>query len=252
MTSTDKVRYAMMMGYEPVEEDHNQHSAPLETILNARAYLSTYYTDAELIAMNETDLSATLQSAWPEGTFHTMDGYSEAVPPQADRKATAISLKEKMLSKVIDTALECDPSDLSWVAEAQQLPDFANAVNAKLTAKPDLLNSPSGKALLCRALHGGDVIDLSPFRALTSADVIDIVQSLTEQDKPKSFKLILPDLDLDSLGLVEDLDLGTTELIDLKSILDAVKCPPSNSSAMRNSTLVHSMHRSWCTMRSWA
>jgi len=143
-----------------------------------------------------------------------------------------LSLKEKSTAKVIDSVLHNDPSDLSWVSEAEQLPGFAAAVKAKMLANPALVEAPSGKELLSRALEGNSFIDLTPFEDITVANVVEIVNGIVKQKPSNAITLVLPDVhiaDADELAAithwqsVQKLHPDITEPSDLKSILKLVK-----------------------------
>ena len=171
-----------------------------------------------------------LQSIWPGAGWESMpDGMNGSESVQLVPETT---LRGTRLSRVIDQALQGDPSDLSWLQRAEELPDFRTALHERLYSDSSVLKSPSGFAMLCRVLEGHDEIDLTPCPNLGASETLHVIRRLVQSRAAPVRSIILPDIDNLTLDTITDtisltntgeLHLGETCNISLKDLLNMAR-----------------------------
>jgi hypothetical protein len=126
------------------------------------------------------------------------------------------SLRESALARLVETSLQKADSDISWITEAELLPDFLPAVRTRLASEPTLIDSSlAAKAPLLKAIEHEQEVDLSVFQNLSAVDLSGITSRLSEI---VSLCLSGPNV---SAGLLDlDLPAATTSLRKLY-VLDA-------------------------------
>lgn len=174
------------------------------------------------------DLKA-LQSAWPEIDWYQdilqlENAATSPVPPPSPQRGT-LTLRETTMRETIMAGLEDDPADLSWLSEAERLPDFVGTVFSMLQKEPSLIHKPSGLAVLKRLLREKASIDLSFFSTMTTSQVLDFMKDVTFD----GVILTLPQLNDIDVGEVDallssenirELHMGDTPNVPLQQILD--------------------------------
>ena len=255
-------RYAFMFLFDDYErnegdesdEDDEREYYVANTVLDARAYLNTYYTANEQAEYDAVKLvaefdsisvidAAALESAWPGNSFTTRpindDEGAASVPGtgaasistaiSAPLHPAALSLRNTTMSNVISKACESATEDLEWIAEAEQLPDFAATIMSEFSQEPRLLCTPAGMKLLGCALKGSTDVDLTPFPDIKASEIATLLNSTAAGKTEATVRLSLPDMDglrledLESIvqsGAVVSLNLGLTPLILPRCILD--------------------------------
>ena len=133
------------------------------------------------------------------------------------------------MSRLLDGAFKSD--DISWLPEADKLPEFSPALRKKLYDNPDLLHSPSGVSLLCHILKDSEIVDLSPFSDINIHKTLHILQEVFKGGHRPMTSLILPDMkDATSEDLtailyttgVSELHLGEMPQIGLGRMLNVI------------------------------
>jgi hypothetical protein len=72
-------------------------------------------------------------------------------------------------------------SDISWIAEAELLPDFLPAIRERLAREPTLIDtSPMAKHLLLKAIEHEREVDLSLFQSLSEEDLSVFISRLSK------------------------------------------------------------------------
>ncbi|KAK4497070.1 hypothetical protein PRZ48_011519 [Zasmidium cellare] len=221
MTPMDATKYLKL--YRRQAEDEQDHITPEDEAIT-KEVASFPLIDA-----------ATLQSAWPTLKFHErLSGMLKRSKP-ADSKhgGSSIetgSLRGKTMREVITKGVECDPSELSWIEEASNLPDFMPTLRRTLLEQPQLLEKPSGIQLLKRSLEGTSEVDLTEFPMLRPAQALEIVQTMANNaivSLPSMPGLTLNDLEnLLNTNKLHELHLGNTPNLGLQEALDALSGKP--------------------------
>jgi hypothetical protein len=143
-----------------------------------------------------------------------------------DVPAPTSTLREQCMARLLNEAL-CS-TDLTWLSEAELLPDFQTALRAKLYQKPNEVHMD----LLARAFKGEAIIDLSPFR-FSFAEIKAILQKVWKENLPATSRsLSLPGISkltvVELTAIIEEfapskLVLGDTPLISLQQQLEVMK-----------------------------
>jgi hypothetical protein len=85
------------------------------------------------------------------------------------------------MAQLVDTTLQQLEVDLSWMPEAELMPDFLPAVKAKLLSDPTLLvTSPAAKVLLSKIIEQEQDVDLSLFQNLTTEQLSHFTCNLSK------------------------------------------------------------------------
>lgn len=234
------------------ETEHVQSMTPLEArqyVACYRAYLGNAGGDdewssrvAKAYAQLETDSNIrnlqefslidadALAETWPYETFKTPSADVAELSEgheSAPEDARIESLREKAFSRVFSQAVEDEHGGLSWLADAEKLPDFTESAFDYFRLVPGALDCKGGPKLLGRILQDREDVDLSGFVRLKSEQLLQIVTEL--QHSSKKIRLTLPGLKLTPEDVsqvahapnIVDLCFGTTEGLELKSLIEA-------------------------------
>ncbi|KAF7186706.1 hypothetical protein HII31_11938 [Pseudocercospora fuligena] len=187
-----------------------------DTALNAAEYLAAYRMSmSDLLdgsSGESLDLwdskpvipTAALRSAWPNEPFKILQDDSPHDVALEHLNHQVQSLRENSFAKVLNRAWQSDPNDLSWLDEAQLLPDLHERIINALHDKPDLIFESSGMALFGLATRSHNEIDLSHFRGLTS-QMLETLLKQTDPNPERQLHLTLPCMD----------DLSTEHIVRL-------------------------------------
>ena len=131
-----------------VEDEDAKHEEPNYTpgleILDPETYVKTYgslcrqdsHTITECQALPKLTVGS-LRSAWPDVSWSSeCDETHNDVPPKSK------PLKESSLSRVLDAAFESNQTDCSWLDQAEDIPGFIPALEARLSEHPSLIRRP--------------------------------------------------------------------------------------------------------------
>ncbi len=216
------------------------------TLLSAETYLSAY-SDAYWTARGESPsklvgdilkcdalpklrLSA-IQSLWPQSSWSSQ---CEAYINDTAGAGTSLpsSLRAQCLSRVIDEALRNDPSKTIWTRHAEQLSDFLPQMRARLREAPTIVPLSKRVDLLVYAFADCDMVDLTPFVDLRAAELLELVNKLSERNLKTLKALVLPDMkDLTEEilrkilrnGKIIELNLGETYATEVQDLLEILK-----------------------------
>lgn len=204
------------------EDEYGRRHSDLEKFWK-ESDVRTKIADVPLIDLED------LQSAWPEIDWYEdilelENAATSPVPPASPQRGT-LTLRETTMHETVMAGLGGDPADLSWLYEAEHLPEFVETVSSMLQNEPSLIHKPSGLAVLKHLLGDKSSIDLSFFPAMTTAQVLDFVKDVTFDDivltLPKLDHINLSDVDtLLSSENIRELHMGDTPNVPLQQIPD--------------------------------
>jgi hypothetical protein len=169
LISTDALRSEWPNGDRQVSLSHEEHmfgeckniACPLPPLWQAA------YIQAPILTC--TILSKFLAAAL------TLASLDEPASQHAPR------LRASAMAQLIDTTLQQPEVDLSWMPEAELMPDFLPAVKANLLSDPTLLKtSPAVKILLSKIIEHEQEVDLSLFQNLSTEQLSDLTLKLSE------------------------------------------------------------------------
>ena len=179
--------------------------------------------------------AGTIQQLWyPDLQVHHSEAYEDfylsAVVAVAEGSSSDISLRDLALASTVDQVFRTRPQELTWLPEAEQIPDFLPAVRKKLFAEPRLVQRPAGPALLRRILKGTHttLVDLSMFTGLEAQEVVDLLGDASKETAGERLTAVLPNMPtmtVEKLRRIcqvvryEGLYLGTTGTIELDTVL---------------------------------
>ncbi|WPB02566.1 uncharacterized protein RHO25_007202 [Cercospora beticola] len=234
ITDPGRPRYCFVVRGYP-----KRYNIPNMTPMDYNGYLAAYKTsmcketdptarELEQYALIDVDA---LAGTWPNEKFRTPEALPHAQASEGskgDAPGVQHSLRDNAMSSVISRALTDGNDELSWLADAEQLRDFADMVLDHLRAAPNALSTTGGHNLLCRALRGRQNIDLSMFDQLKADQVFQLVSDL--QSSSRQIKLTLPHIKLTAeqvhqlahAGNIVELRFAATEGLDLHTLTEAL------------------------------
>ena len=91
------------------------------------------------------------------------------------------SLRESALACLVETSLHREDSDISYITDAELLPDFLPAIRTRLASEPTLItSSPAAKGLLLKAIEHAQEVDLSAFQSLSAKEHSEVLSRISE------------------------------------------------------------------------
>ena len=247
VTEPAQPRYCFLVGRE--SEPYIEHLVEAMAPIDSRTYVSLYNRQDEDDETSQDD--NIMEDAWLRPIFEDLDAYpliesaallsawpDEKLAEQLDRedlpdiKAASPfgkSLRAKAMEEVILRALQSDAADLSWLDEAELLPDFMDHAFAHLLLNAEVVTRPAGLSLLCRALKNCQEVDLSQFSQLSPEQIFLILSEL--HGSSRHITLTLPSLNsltaaevrtLAQLPHIRDIRFGHTPGLELATLVDAL------------------------------